>query len=125
MMLIGASTFGTLNWHLNLGVSSGTGQYKLPDGYENGDWVSFGNLKQVASEVIANHQLMMALKEQLENNTAGDFIMKIVGCSVLVAGTVFGLLYKMKGVRRAVSRDVENGNRAVIVRNPSYSQTGF
>ena len=124
LVIVGTSCSG-INWNLQLGISSGGNQYKIPQGYSESDYVPFKSLKALGDEIVENHKRLISLKKKIEGNSASDFVVKILGSVTFIICTLAGILYKIQRVKREVSRDVEGGARHMVIRNPAISQTGF
>ena len=70
-----------INWRLELGVQSG--EYKLPQGLDKDDYTPMGVLKEVADEVISNHNKLIEMKEKLEANSIADQWVRVTGINVI------------------------------------------
>ena len=124
-MLLGI-TIANINWAINFGMSGG--QFKTPQGLGEGDYVDYHNLKTVVSEVVANHKRLLELKKKIEDNDTGDLVVKIIGGLTCVIGTLFGIFWKIKGVKKSVAREVDAPRNQVILARPTsgvYNSTGF
>ena len=89
-----------INWRLELGVQSG--EYKLPQGLDKDDYTPMGILKEVADEVISNHNKLIDMKEKLEANSIADQWVRFAGSVMLVCATLIGLLVKIKNIKKGV-----------------------
>ena len=75
-----------------------------------------GILKEVADEVISNHNKLIDMKEKLEANSIADQWVRITGSVMLVCATLIGLLVKIRNIKKGVQTvsGVVSGNQPVV-----------
>ena len=89
-----------INWRFELGVASG--EYEMPQGLDKEDYTPMRVLKEVADEVIANHNKLLEVKEKLEANGSWDQWVRVAGSVLLISGTVIGFLLKIRNIKKNV-----------------------
>ena len=112
-----------INLRLELGVQSG--EYKMPQGLDKEDYTPMGVLKEVADEVISNHNKLIEMKEKLEANGSMDQWVRVAGSVMLISETIIGFLVKIQNIKKGV-QNVSGvmsgtGNQPVALR-PVHSE---
>ena len=92
-------------WQISIEVGSDK-QYKLPKGKGEWDYVNFKEFREVSNEVIHNLERMRQVKKSLEENSKGDFIMKLITCGGIILTGLVGLVMKLKDIQRVVNKKI-------------------
>ena len=78
--------------------------------------------------MISNHKRLLDLKQKIETNDSSDNVVKVVGGITMVLGTLEGILYRIRSIKKSVSMEtgiVPRSNQRVITRPGVYGQTGI
>ena len=91
--------------------------YRIPSGYSESDYSSYGALSQLWSEVIENFKRLKEIRERLEQNESSDNIDKIIGGVLMIVFTLGAFLMCIKTLKDGV-KVTERGQQgnAVVMR---------